>query len=103
MIALFKSSRKGTILGCEVLEGTLAMGKKFRVISAIGPIYTGKIQSLHIEKEVVQMAKVGQKVGLKISDFKKAKVGDQVECFEVVGSKDFKPWQPTGNVLRYYS
>jgi len=103
VIALFKSSRKGTILGCEVLEGTLAMGEKFRVISAIGPIYTGKIQSLHIEKEAVQMAKVGQKVGLKISDFKKAKVGDQVECFKVVGSRDFKPWRPTGKILRYHS
>ena len=40
VIALFKSSRKGIILGCEVLDGTLVMGKRFRIVSAMGPVYT---------------------------------------------------------------
>ena len=31
VIALFKSGRKGIILGCEVLEGTLAFGKSFSI------------------------------------------------------------------------
>ena len=43
VIELFKSSRRGIILGCEVLKGTLALGKKFRVISAMGPVYSGQI------------------------------------------------------------
>jgi translation initiation factor IF-2 len=99
VIALFKISRKGVILGCEVLEGTLALGKDFRVISAMGAVYTGKIQSLHIEKDSVKQAKTGQQVGLKIPDFKKAKLGDLVECYEIVPPKAGPPWQPRGDVF----
>ena len=103
VIALFKSSRKGIILGCKVMEGKLALGKNFRVISAMGPIHTGKIESLHIEKDAVQVAKTGQQVGLRISNFNKAKVGDQIECFEPGRSKVIKPWEPTGKILRFQS
>jgi translation initiation factor IF-2 len=103
VIALFKSSRKGIILGIEILEGALALGNNFRVISAMGPSYTGKIESLHMEKDAVQMAKKGQQVGLKVSDFKKTKVGDQVECFEFAHTERHKSWQPTGKVLRFLS
>ena len=99
VIALFKSSRKGIILGCEVLEGTLALGKDFRVISAMGTVYAGKVQSLHIEKDSVKQAKTGQQVGLKIPDFKQAKLGDLVECYEIVPPKVGPPWQPRGGVF----
>ena len=58
-------------MGCEVTQGMLTLGKKFRVISAMGPIYTGKIESL--QDKAVNKAMVGQKVGLKISDFKDVK------------------------------
>ena len=103
VIALFKSSRKAIILGCEVMEGKIALGNNFRIISAMGTSYTGKIESLHIEKDAVQMARAGQQVGLKISDFKKAKVGDQVECFQFTRPERHKSWQPTGKVLRFLS
>ena len=82
VIAMFRSSRQGIILGCEVLEGTLALKKDFRIISAMGPVFSGKIESLHIEKDTVNMAKAGQKIGLKITNFKKARVGDLIECFK---------------------
>jgi translation initiation factor IF-2 len=99
VIELFKSSRRGIILGCEVRKGTLALGKKFRVISAMGPVYSGKIESLHIEKDTVKEAKAGQQVGLKISDFKKAKVGDLVECYETTKQEVPLTWQPRGGVF----
>jgi translation initiation factor IF-2 len=99
VIELFKSSRKGIILGCEVRKGTLALGKKFRVISAMGPVYSGKIESLHIQRDTIKEAKAGQQVGLKISDFNKAKVGDQVECYETVKQEGPLPWQPKGGVF----
>jgi translation initiation factor IF-2 len=98
VIALFKSSRKGSILGCEVLQGALVQGKKFRIISAMGPVYTGKIESLHIEKDAVKEAKKGQKVGLKISDFNQAKKGDLVEIFEKQKPEASAPWHPRGRV-----
>jgi translation initiation factor IF-2 len=101
VIALFKSSRKGVILGCEILAGTLGVGRNFRIISAMGPIYTGKIESLHIENAAVKEARVGQKAGLKISDFKKVKKGDLVECFEMKSLKGTPSWQPRAGVFRF--
>ena len=103
MIALFKSSRKGIIAGCEVLAGTLALGKRFRIISPMGVVHTGKIESLHIEKDVVQEARAGQKVGLKLADFDQVKVGDLIECFESAPSKGAAPWKPKPGVFRLYS
>jgi translation initiation factor IF-2 len=99
VIALFKSSRKGIILGCEVLEGALFQGKNFRVISAMGPIYSGKIESLHIDRDAVKEAKVGQKVGLKISDFNRTKKGDLVETYEKLKPEARSTWHPRGRVF----
>lgn len=99
VIALFKSSRKGIILGCEVQKGRLAHGNYFRVITAMGPVYSGKIESLHIEKNTVQIAKRGQQVGLKISDFKKVSIEDLVECYRPASQKK-QIWSPQGSLIR---
>jgi translation initiation factor IF-2 len=101
VIALFKGTRQGVILGCDVLEGNLETGKTFRLISAMGPVYDGKIESLQIERDVVKSARAGQKVGLKISAFKKAKLGDLIECYQTVRPKANKPWTPRGGVFEY--
>ena len=100
VIELFKSSRKGIILGCEVSEGTLAIGKPFRIISAMGPIFTGQITSLHIQKDRVKEAKPHQQVGLKVVGLKTASIGDLVECFEPTGTAASKRWQPKGGVVK---
>jgi translation initiation factor IF-2 len=99
VIALFKSSRKGIILGCEVLSGKLAAGHSFRVLDPMGPIYTGTIESLHIEKDAVREARKGQQVGLKITDFNKARIGDLIESFQVKAQQYGKPWQPQGKIF----
>ena len=99
VIALFKSSRKGIILGCKVEKGRLALGDHFRLITAMGPAYSGRIGSLHIEKDAVQAAKQGQQVGLKISDFKKASIGDLVESFLPPSKKKNQSWTPQGIVI----
>jgi translation initiation factor IF-2 len=99
--ALFKGPRKGIILGCEVTGGFLRSGSRFRLISAMGPVYKGIIESLRIEKETVTRAGVGQKAGLKISDFNKAKIGDMVECYEISRPPAGRQWRPEGGVLRF--
>lgn len=99
VIQLFKSTRKGIILGCEVLRGSLLLAQTFRVISAMGPIFTGRIESMHIEKNNVQKATAGQQVGLKINNFQKARVGDMVECLKRLPGKKEAPWQPTAGVF----
>ena len=103
VIALFKSRRRGIILGCEVLKRTLSLGKEFRVISAMGPVYHGKIESLHIENDAVKEAKVGRQVGIKISGFKNAKVGDFIECYETAKLKQGHVWHPKGGVFDFKS
>jgi translation initiation factor IF-2 len=100
VIALFKSSRKGIILGCEVSEGTLAIGKRFRIISAMGPVFTGQITSLHIQKDRVKEARPHQQVGLKVVGLRTASIGDLVECFETTGTVGGRTWQPKGGVFK---
>jgi len=99
VIALFKSSRRGIILGCEVQAGRLALGQNFRVVGAMGPIYTGIVESLHIEQDTVREATKGQQVGLKIKDFNKAKLGDLVESFRAVTGPHVKTWHPQGRIF----
>jgi len=100
VIARFKAD-KGIILGCRVLEGILALGKNFRLISAMGPIYTGKIESLQIENRPVKEAKVRQQAGVKISGLRRqVQIGDLVECFETLPDGRVKKWRPKGGVYK---
>jgi translation initiation factor IF-2 len=103
VIATFKGSHKGIILGCEVLEGVLERGTDFRVITAMGPAYFGKIESLKIEKNAVKIAKPGQQVGLSIPGWKKGKVGDWVESWKIVYPKGEGPWKPRSGIFRFTS
>lgn len=100
VIALFKGSRKGIILGCQVTEGKLHQGSTFRVISGMGPIYSGTIESLHIENNTVNQATPGQQVGIKIENFNKAKVGDLIECYRTVRPDTHRIWQPSGKIMQ---
>jgi translation initiation factor IF-2 len=103
VIATFKSSAKGMIIGCEVLEGAIELGKDFRVITAMGPAYFGKITSLQIENQNVKSGKSGQQVGIKLVGWNKARVDDLVECFESRQSKGGGPWKPRSGVVRTVS
>ena len=98
VIALFKSSRKGIIIGCEVIGGHLAAGQHFRIITAMGPVYYGRIESMHIEDKAIQKAVPGQRVGIKIKDFNRAKIGDLVESFRTLRRPPV--WEPEGKVIR---
>ncbi len=100
VVALFKSTRKGIIIGCEVEAGHLAVGQHFRIISAMGPIYSGTIESLHIGEQTVQKATPGQKAGIKINNFKRAKIGDLVESYRNQPVSKGRPWEPKGEVIR---
>jgi translation initiation factor IF-2 len=99
VIALFKSRRRGIILGCEVLKGKLMVGNPFRVLGAMGLKYSGIIESLHIEEDAVKEAGRGQQVGLKISDFNKVNLGDLIESVHATLLGQFvRPWEPQGKI-----
>lgn len=103
VIATFRSSPKGIVIGCEVLEGRIELGAEFRVITAMGPSYFGKITSLQIERQNVKIAKPGQQVGIKLEGWNKAKVDDLVECYESIKPKGGGPWKPRSGVVRSIS
>ena len=98
IIALFKSSRRGIIIGCEVLGGHLAVGQHFRIITAMGPVYSSHIESIHIEDKAIQKALPGQRVGIKIKEFNRAKIGDIVESFRLL--RKSAVWEPEGKIIR---
>ena len=98
VIALFKGTRHGVILGCQVSAGKLAVGERFRLIGAMGPLYEGRIESLHIEKAEVRAAVVPQQVGLRIHDFQRATVGDLIESYRP-GPPPPPVWQPQPGVF----
>jgi translation initiation factor IF-2 len=100
VVALFRGSRRGVIVGCEVTSGHLAAGQHFRIISYMGPIYSGVMESLHIEDNAVQKAMPGQKVGIKIRDFSKARVGDLVESYKSLPPRQGAAWRPSGRIIR---
>ncbi|MGQ9485496.1 MAG: hypothetical protein ACUVSA_11160 [Desulfosoma sp.] len=82
IIALFESSRHGIIIGCEITDGVFRVGAPFRVISAMGPDYAGFIQSMQVDRNPVKEAGKGRQVGIKIPDWKGARLGDLVEVYE---------------------
>jgi translation initiation factor IF-2 len=103
IIATFKSGPKRMVIGCEVLEGAIELGKEFRVITAMGPAYFAKITSLQIERQNVKSGKPGQQVGIKLMGWNKARVDDLVECFESLKPKGGGRWKPGSGVVRSIS
>ncbi len=98
VIATFKSKRGGVILGCEVVEGALQVGKRFRVVTAMGPVHRARIESLQIERSSVKEARAGQQVGVQVLGSTFGKVGDFIECYdEIVRRKE--NWSPKGDII----
>jgi len=102
VIATFKSKKGGVILGCSVVEGSVLVGKRFRVVTAMGPVHSARIESLQIEKQQVKEAKAGQQVGVQISGSTEGKVGDFIECYDVIPAKR-TAWAPTGKIMHLRS
>ncbi len=98
VIATFKSKKGGVILGCEVVDGTVQVGKHFRVVTAMGPVHRARIESLQIEKQPVKEARTGQRVGVQVSGTALGKAGDFIECYDEIIPKRAR-WSPMGSVI----
>lgn len=84
---IFKFSKIGNIAGSYVTENVIKDGADCRVIRDGIVIYTGKIHSLQREKNQVKEVKKGFECGITLDNFSDIKVGDIVECFEMVEVK----------------
>ncbi len=98
VIATFKSKKGGVILGCEVVEGSVQVGKRFRVVTAMGPVHSARIESLQVDKQPVKEARVGQQVGVQVSGSAFGKVGDFIECYDEIIPKK-ATWSPRGDII----
>jgi len=99
VIAVFPAGKKGVVVGCEVTGGAFVSGKPFRLISPMGPVFTGVIGSLQVERRPVKRARAGQQAGIFVPGRKQANIDDEVECFETAETGKHSPWQPTCGIF----
>lgn len=99
VIAVFPTGKKGVVVGCEITSGTFVSGKPFRLISPMGPVFTGIIESLQVERQPVKQARARQQAGIFVPGRKQANIGDEVECFETAGIQAPPPWQPACGIF----
>ena len=81
---IFKFSKVGNIAGCSVSDGIIKRDSEARVIRDGVVVYDGKIGSLQHEKDSVKEVKKGYECGITIEGFNDIKVGDVIECYEMV-------------------
>ena len=90
---VYKISKIGTIAGCFVDEGKIARNSKIRIIRDGIVIYPSKagaaaeLGSLKRFKDDVKEVRSGMECGLTVKNYNDLKVGDIVEGFEVVETR----------------
>jgi len=90
---VFKISKVGTIAGCYVTEGKVNRNNFITIIRDGIVAYPTKegqqaeLESLKRFKDDVKEVSAGYECGLKIKNFNDIKVGDVVECYEIIEVK----------------
>jgi translation initiation factor IF-2 len=80
----FRVKGAGTVAGCYVLDGVLKRDAQTRVVRDGTVVYTSKLNSLKRFKDDVNEVRSGFECGAGIANFNDVKVGDVLECFQVV-------------------
>lgn len=83
----FKVPKVGTVAGCYVTEGKITRNSKLRLIRDGVVIYEGELSSLKRFKDDVREVDAGYECGLGISNFNDIKVGDIIEVFKIIETK----------------
>lgn len=84
---LFKFSKVGVIAGSYITDGIVKSDAKTRIIRDGIVIYDGNLGSLQREKDRVKEVKKGLECGITIENYSDIKVGDVIECYELVEIK----------------
>jgi translation initiation factor IF-2 len=80
----FRVKGAGTVAGCYVLDGIMKRDAQVRVVRDGTVIYTSRLSSLKRFKDDASEVRTGFECGLGIANFNDVKVGDILECFQVV-------------------
>lgn len=81
---IFKFSKVGNIAGSYVTDGLIKQNAQARLIRDGVIIYDGKIASIQREKDSVKEVKKGFECGITLDNYSDIRVGDIIECFEMV-------------------
>lgn len=84
---IFKFSKVGNIAGSYITDGIIKNNASARLIRDGVIIYDGKIASIQREKDSVKEVKKGFECGITLDNYTDIKVGDIIECFEMVEVK----------------
>lgn len=75
------------VAGCRVKNGVVARNAKVRVMRKKEVVFEGSFDSLkNVKKDVPEMRK-GSDCGLGFEGWGEFKVGDQIQCYEVLSEK----------------
>ncbi|HXX13540.1 MAG TPA: translation initiation factor IF-2 [Candidatus Eremiobacteraceae bacterium] len=80
----FRVKGAGTVAGCYVQDGIMKRDAQVRVVRDGTLVYTSKLSSLKRFKDDVNEVRTGFECGIGIANFNDVKVGDALECFQVV-------------------
>ena len=80
----FRIPKVGTIAGCSVTDGIIKRDSEVRLLRDNNVVFTGKVGSLRRFKDDASEVRTGFECGLGISNFNDVKIGDIIECFQVV-------------------
>jgi translation initiation factor IF-2 len=80
----FRVKGAGTVAGCYVLDGVIKRDSQIRVVRDGTVVYTSKLSSLKRFKDDASEVRTGFECGIGISNFNDVKVGDVLECFQVM-------------------
>lgn len=81
---VFNIPRIGAIAGCAVLQGKLVKGQRARLIRDNRVITETRIDSLRRFKDMVNEVERGHECGAHLENYNDVKVGDEIECFELI-------------------
>ncbi len=90
---VYKITKVGTVAGCQVSEGKISRNSPIRLIRDGIVVYptregqTAEIASLKRFKEDVKEVRSGMECGISIKNFNDIKVGDVIEAYEIIETK----------------
>ncbi len=80
----FGVPKVGTVAGCAVLQGKLVRNARCRLVRDGIVITESRLDSLRRFKENVMEVDRGHECGAHIENYNDVKVGDEIECFELI-------------------
>ena len=81
---IFKISSVGHIAGSYVLDGQVTNKRKVRLLRNNIVVAETEVERLQQQKDEAKVVRAGYECGIKLKNFNDIKVGDVIECFEIV-------------------